>query len=838
MRSLIVAGMLVWLLVPTTPASADTYVAEPWMDCSSAQGAGGFNSGGYDQAGNLYIACGAAPIRVYDSTGARLGDIAHGAGTVSDVAPTDDGEFLYLARGTAQPQRMSRQANGSYALDSLATWSLEKYPWTFGEIPGDMATPMGHSIEVDGLGNLYVADGGWTEHAPEGSWEQNHNTILRYRHDGDFVTRFGQRVPNSWALGDFHASLHGIAVTRDGDEVFAADALNNRIQVFVRQGDGSYQAQSAIGSSESNNPGRTAYCDQRMASPYGVALDGSGMIYVLNTTCDQLLTFTPAGEPVTQVEWDSDIRPHGFAVSKNGRRVYVQQSQQLIRRSDLEPEPGQGEPDPGPLAPCDRWASPAGSDAAVGTEAAPYRSVAHLIESLGVGETGCLFSGQLYEEPAGSFIVGESSGTESDPVTIRSTDPANPARIHGQAWLQEDADHVRFRDLRFIGSPGSMKSAMLIIGGADGVELHENEITFRNGICLNIGHLDHESVDFVLRRNRIHDCGQDVEPILTGADSGVHGVYLLNTADAVIASNWIYDNLNRGIQLYPDADGTEIVRNLLDGNGSNLSLSSESSEGHLSTGNEVRGNLITNSTLRALTDPDWPDADSAQVWGYGFGGPARGPNEGATHDNLVTGNCVFQANPAHNFGGWGYAETANVLADPGYANRAAKDFTPDPGGPCAGMGPEAVTGPDPDPDPDPGSGPGPAVRELHSRLERDPEGVGRSGHGQRPRLRLRVGPRPAVLAPGSAGRVRIVVSSRLARAGGVRVCMQSPPAVSGRGCVSVGGIGAGEKAVVWKRIGVPAGIEAGARYRLVVRATAPSANAATARLTLKVGRSS
>ena len=35
----------------------------------------------------------------------------------------------------------------------------------------------------------------------------------------------------------------------------------------------------------------------------------------------------------------------------------------------------------------------------------------------------------------------------------------------------------------------------------------------------------------------------------------------------MIRDNWIYDNADRGVQLYPDADGTVVTGNVIDGNG-------------------------------------------------------------------------------------------------------------------------------------------------------------------------------------------------------------------------------------------------------------------------------
>ena len=67
---------------------------------------------------------------------------------------------------------------------------------------------------------------------------------------------------------------------------------------------------------------------------------------------------------------------------------------------------------------------------------------------------------------------------------------------------------------------------------------------------------------------------------------------------ARITDNWIYDNADRGVQLFPDAQGTYIARNVIDGNGQGIIFSRESAN------NVAENNVISNPVLRYNIE-DW-----------------------------------------------------------------------------------------------------------------------------------------------------------------------------------------------------------------------------------------
>jgi parallel beta-helix repeat protein len=335
---------------------------------------------------------------------------------------------------------------------------------------------------------------------------------------------------------------------------------------------------------------------------------------------------------------------------------------------------------------CDHFAAVTGNDANPGTAAAPVRTWARLAAVTGAGQVGCLAGGQTFDELV-TLAVGGAPGA---PKTIRSVPGGAAARVQGQLWIKPAATDIVFEDIDFVGLPGYKKATSLIVHG-DRITFRHNDISNSDGLCLNVGSLDvygagtgDRADDFLLDGNRVHGCGPTSG---VGAhDSGVHGVYLINTLNARLVNNVIYDNINRGIQLWPNAQQTLIEHNVLDGNGSNLNIGSYLANGFASRETIVRDNVITNSLLRSLYDATAPQGDQANVYGN-F--PANGD-----YGNVVSGNCVLQPSGPL-YGGYGFTQSANTVVDPLYVDRAAKDFTLRADSPCAGKGPSGEAPVDP-----------------------------------------------------------------------------------------------------------------------------------------------
>ncbi len=238
---------------------------------------------------------------------------------------------------------------------------------------------------------------------------------------------------------------------------------------------------------------------------------------------------------------------------------------------------------------CDRVAAPSGTDRSPGTVTRPLRSAQGLLDALEEGETGCLRDG-LYGED-------QEIKLEVPGVTLRSY-PSERARLRGRLWVTQDAPgstisgiDIDGRNVRGLPSP--------TINGDD-VRLIDNDITnFNTGICVSLGspHTFGRASGTLVMGNTIHDCGTLPS---TNFD---HGIYVNSADDTAILGNRIVSNVDRGIQLYPDAQGTLVAGNVIIGNGEGVLFGG--SEETASSGNVVVGNLIADSTIRSNVESSW-----------------------------------------------------------------------------------------------------------------------------------------------------------------------------------------------------------------------------------------
>ena len=301
-----------------------------------------------------------------------------------------------------------------------------------------------------------------------------------------------------------------------------------------------------------------------------------------------------------------------------------------------------------PVVTCNRTASPTGSDGAAGTTAAPFRTMQRLADSLGPGQTGCLRAGTYAED-----VRIDQGGRAGAPVTLTSY-PGERATVRGRMHVTDNANWVTVSRLALDGRNATSLPSPTING--DNVTFARNDVTtYNTTICFILG-----SDQFgragrtTIKLNRIHNCGE-LPPT-----NHHHGIYVEASDRARIVDNWIYDNADRGVQLFPDAQSTYVARNVIDGNGQGVIFSEESGS------NQVEHNVISNSVLRY----------NVEHW------ELTGPF------NVARRNCVWTTRSGQYGENGGIQQTnafaagSNVIADPGFLDRAAHDYRLRLGSPC------------------------------------------------------------------------------------------------------------------------------------------------------------
>jgi len=301
---------------------------------------------------------------------------------------------------------------------------------------------------------------------------------------------------------------------------------------------------------------------------------------------------------------------------------------------------------------CDRVAATTGSDLAPGTLAQPFRTAVRLTASLQEGQTGCLRGGRYAES-----LNVTRAGSATAPVRLQSY-PGERAELVGR--LAVSAPHVQITGLSLVGL-NPTRSPSPLVAAAD-VLIEGNDITNNHTAdCLTVGSATRAVTGVTVRANRIHDCG--VLPSLNRHN----GVNVTHASDTRIVANWIYDNADRGVQLFPGADGSRVASNVIDGNGEGVMIAGDATT--TSDGNTIENNLITNSLIRDNVEASWM---SESLVG---------------RDNVVRSNCVHGGARDDGDGGiadlrLGFVADRNLIEDPLYANRAAKDFRLSPASPC------------------------------------------------------------------------------------------------------------------------------------------------------------
>ncbi|MCW2948999.1 MAG: phage tail protein, partial [Thermoleophilia bacterium] len=324
-------------------AAVPTYTGEHFDGCGGPRG-----GGQRDNAGNLYLPCARTAttntptIRVYNAAGTLVSATASpqlpgGSAYLSDVAPSPDGSYLYVAQNdTKSYYRLVRQGNGSYAYDASFHFAQYQYGPT-------LKDPHGEFLTTDASGNIYISNGTWVA-----AWLAAPMTVLRYDASGRFLGRFGEDSSKSRKLGEFYWMITDLAVTPDGMHVYTTEVGNNRVQRWDRQFDGSFVATTIYGNTAADdgidNPAtagdesrQTNCATGHFGAPYASALDTAGNLYVVNTNCwaggttqvQRLDRATGTWATITGPKYGDD-QAHEIAIDGAGS-IYVASVNTLLR---------------------------------------------------------------------------------------------------------------------------------------------------------------------------------------------------------------------------------------------------------------------------------------------------------------------------------------------------------------------------------------------------------------------------------------------------------------------------------------------------------------------------
>jgi hypothetical protein len=348
---------------------------------------------------------------------------------------------------------------------------------------------------------------------------------------------------------------------------------------------------------------------------------------------------------------------------------------------------------------CVLFAASNGSDSASGTETSPFRSLRKLVSSLRAGQIGCLQSGQTFDS-AGNLAIEakEAHGESSQPVTITSTNPAEPATITHSLALEPNVNDLLFTHLSFswsapkpwgcwsaagdpitdkvisgpgsctTGTPAKEDSVQIVVDGKADAFTYDDITNSDTSICLLTSSTAYEAL---FENDRVHNCGPTVEAAQNGFPTlneepgwHSHGIYDFGHG-TIIRNDYIYDNSRAGVLLYGGGSGAVVEHNILDHNGTGVWFGDD-------TDDRVAWNIVTNST------------SPREQLDYGIGAFEAGSGDVASN-NCLDGNLSGEVDAV------GFTSTDNLTqANPLYANPQQNEYALQASSPCIGYGPASA----------------------------------------------------------------------------------------------------------------------------------------------------
>jgi hypothetical protein len=287
-----------------------------------------------------------------------------------------------------------------------------------------------------------------------------------------------------------------------------------------------------------------------------------------------------------------------------------------------------------------------GSDANDGlSTASAFGTIQHALDVVHAGQTVLVRGGSYVESP-----VMSGSGTPGAPITIENY-PGEMVYIEppscscdNEGFQFDGASYVRLQGFVIENTTGTSSTNLYVYGGSHHIQIEGNELRYSQ----DQGAFVDSTTSYVyFLGNTIHDNGLGH---LQGQHQS-HGLYVEGSHD-LIADNVIYNQpYGFGVQLYPSNHDTVVVDNTIVANGHSGIVVGGSGGVYNIT---IRNNILAfNSSYGVEMDSSCPSGTVA------------------IDHNVVYGN---RGGPVE--AGCGTVDTTagNVLADPLFANYAARDL--------------------------------------------------------------------------------------------------------------------------------------------------------------------
>jgi hypothetical protein len=302
---------------------------------------------------------------------------------------------------------------------------------------------------------------------------------------------------------------------------------------------------------------------------------------------------------------------------------------------------------------CDRFAGPRGFDGGGrrGTLERPYRSARRLARSLRGGQVGCLLPGRYSHRGVATL--------RSPGATLRGISAAGRRPlILDPIWIEASAVGAKIRNLRLTSRDDYYTVPLKV--QASRAQIVGNVIFgSSNESCVLVGS-QHRVSGVVIERNVVRNCGR--------SGKFDHLLYIEDAYRTQIRWNLLVANHGGwAVHLYPNADGSLIEHNVIDGNLGGIVIAGQGDD--VSSENLVRSNAITYSGPRRNVEASWEGRFGAS--------------------NHVAGNCLFSEStdaPSGIGTRWGFSVGSNaVIGGSPYVDRDGGDYRFHSGSPCRGL---------------------------------------------------------------------------------------------------------------------------------------------------------